>query len=175
MNLEEYICKTAKYMGRIEQYTNSSYSRYALTAGKDSEQLMKEIHNISDNNEIITFKCIEQEFNTEYHFGGIEGLNCLEGKDISVIGLPNVDEKVYRLYGMLMGIDYKESNLKNIKVQYNGFEFYINTFMDHRLQTIQMWILSSLLEQAVGRARLLRHNCTVKVFARFPIEQAVVI
>lgn len=175
MNVEEYICKAAKYMGRIEQYTNSSYSRYALTAGKDSEQLMREIHNITDNNEIITFKCIEQEFYTEYHFGGIEGLNCLEGNDISVIGLPNVDEKVYRLYGMLMGIDYKESNLKNIKVQYNGFEFYINTFMDHRLQTIQMWILSSLLEQAVGRARLLRHNCTVKVFARFPIEQAVVI
>ena len=23
MNVEEYICKTAKYMGRIEQYTNS--------------------------------------------------------------------------------------------------------------------------------------------------------
>ena len=37
----------------------------------------------------------------------------------------------------------------------NGFEFYINTFMDYRLRTIQMWILSSLLEQAVGRARLL--------------------
>ncbi len=76
---------------------------------------------------------------------------------------------------MLMGIDYDESNLKNIKVQYNGFEFYINTFMNYRLRTIQMWILSSLLEQAVVRARLLRHNCTVKVFARFPIEQAIVI
>ncbi len=71
---------------------------------------MRGIHNISDNNEIIIFKSIEQEFNTEYHFGGIESLNCLKGKDISVLGLPNVDEKVYRLYGMLMGIDYDESN-----------------------------------------------------------------
>lgn len=39
---------------------------------------------------------------------------------------------------------------------------------------IQLWMLESLLEQAVGRARLLRYNGTVKVFARFPIDQAII-
>ena len=37
---------------------------------------------------------------------------------------------------------------------------------------IQLWILSSYLEQAVGRARLLRENCIVTVFSGFPVEQA---
>ena len=34
------------------------------------------------------------------------------------------------------------------------------------------WMISSQLEQAVGRARLLREDCTVIVYAGFPVEQA---
>jgi len=37
---------------------------------------------------------------------------------------------------------------------------------------VQTWLLSSQLEQAVGRARLLRENCRVFVYAGFPVEQA---
>ena len=37
---------------------------------------------------------------------------------------------------------------------------------------IQTWLISSQLEQAVGRARLLREDCTVMVYAGFPVEQA---
>ena len=35
-----------------------------------------------------------------------------------------------------------------------------------------MWLIESLLEQAVGRARLLRYDCIVDVFARFPVDQS---
>ena len=52
----------------------------------------------------------------QVYFGGIEGLNCLEGQNISVIGLPNVDEKVYKLYGMLMGIDVEDEHMSYMKV-----------------------------------------------------------
>lgn len=48
----------------------------------------------------------------------------------------------------------------------------MNTFKDYHLRTIQMWLIESLLEQAVGRARLLRFDCTVNVFVRFPIDQS---
>jgi hypothetical protein len=46
------------------------------------------------------------------------------------------------------------------------------TFKSDVVKTIQIWLIESLLEQAVGRARLLRYDCTVKVFAGFPVEQA---
>ena len=52
------------------------------------------------------------------------------------------------------------------------YEFWMNTFKNHRIRTIQMWLIESLLEQAVGRARLLRFDCTVNVFAIFPIDQS---
>jgi hypothetical protein len=45
------------------------------------------------------------------------------------------------------------------------------TFKSDVVKTIQIWLIESLLEQAVGRSRLLRYNCTVKVFAGFPVEQ----
>ena len=43
-----------------------------------------------------------------------------------------------------------------------------------RLRKVQLWMISSALEQAIGRARLLRNDCTVTVFARFPVDQAKV-
>lgn len=65
-------------------------------------------------------------------------------------------------------------DMRPMRVEYNGYDFQINTFENEKLQMIQLWMLESLLEQAVGRARLLRYNCTVKVFARFPIDQAII-
>ena len=175
MNTEvrEYSCKQARYKGKILQYTNSSYSRNALT-NKDSSKLLKFVHSIVGDDEVITFKCSEEEFGTAYHYGNIEGLNCLKGKNISVIGLPNSHENVYKLYGMLMGVDPYKQKMRNTKVAYNGCEFYLNTFSDIRLRKVQLWMISSALEQAIGRARLLREDCTVKVFARFPVDQAEV-
>jgi hypothetical protein len=34
-------------------------------------------------------------------------------------------------------------------------------------------MIESELEQAVGRARLLRENCTVDLYSNFPLRQAV--
>lgn len=48
----------------------------------------------------------------------------------------------------------------------------MNIFKDYRLRTVQTWLIESLLEQAVGRVRLLRFDCTVNVFARFSIDQS---
>ena len=101
-------------------------------------------------------------------------MNCMEGKNISVVCLPNVDELVYKLYGMAAGVNVDNYNMRSMRVEYNGYDFYINSFDNEKLQMIQLWMLESLLEQAVGRARLLRFDCTVKVFARFPIDQAMI-
>ena len=64
------------------------------------------------------------------------------------------------------------AEMSPMRIEYNGFNFKLHTFQNYRLRSIQLWNLSSLLEQAVGRARLLRFDCEVRVFARFAIDQA---
>lgn len=88
--------------------------------------------------------------------------------------MPNVDELVYKLYGMAAGVNPDNCNMRSMRAEYNGYDFSINSFDNEKLRIIQLWMLESLLEQAVGRARLLRFDCTVKVFARFPIDQALI-
>ena len=46
------------------------------------------------------------------------------------------------------------------------------TYDDELLRNIQLWMISSELEQAVGRARLIHHDCTVNVFSNLPLSQA---
>lgn len=166
-----YQCKMAGYIGELRLYSKYTFSRHALLEQKGIMDYLKE--RIGDD-AVITFKAFEKMFDTKYHYGAVEGLNCLEGENISVIGLPNVDEVVYKLYGMAAGVNAELYDMRPMRIEYNGYDFQINTFENEKLQMIQLWMLESLLEQAVGRARLLRYNCTVKVFARFPIDQAII-
>lgn len=166
-----YQCKMAEYIGELRLYPKYTFSRHALLEQKGIMDYLKE--RIGDD-AVITFKAFEKMFDTKYHYGAVEGLNCLEGENISVIGLPNVDEVVYKLYGMAAGVNAELYDMRPMRIEYNGYDFQINTFENEKLQMIQLWMLESLLEQAVGRARLLRYNCTVKVFARFPIDQAII-
>ena len=77
--------------------------------------------------------------------------------------------------GMLAGINPDEDTMHPMRIEHNGYDFSMCTFKDDTLRTIQLWLIESLLEQAVGRARLLRYDCTVKVFAGFPVGQCVLI
>lgn len=122
----------------------------------------------------ITFKEVEHEFGTEYHFGGVEGLDELNGQDLCVIGMPNVNDVVYRLYGMYAGVSPEDMQMKNLRVQHNGYDFSMFTYENETMQMIQFWYIESLQEQAVGRARLLRSkpDVEVKVYSGFPVAQA---
>jgi len=51
------------------------------------------------------------------------------------------------------------------------FKFY--TYSDPILRDIQFWLIESELEQAVGRARLLRKDCVVYLYSNFPLSQAI--
>lgn len=57
-------------------------------------------------------------------------------------------------------------------VEHNGYRFWFNTFTDENLRSVQFWMIESELEQAIGRARLLRHDCTVHLFSNFPLKQS---
>ena len=170
-NVYDYPCKMAAYQGRLELDTSSTYSRYALAQEGMIDKMKKGL----DSDAVITFLCAENAFHTKYHYGAIEGLNCLEGKNISVIGLPNISDVVYILYGMAAGMRAETYSMQSMRTSYNGYDFRIKTFSSDTLRKIHLWILESHLEQAIGRARLLRYPCTVKVFARFPVYQAIIL
>ncbi|MCR4759371.1 MAG: hypothetical protein K5705_03770 [Oscillospiraceae bacterium] len=165
-----YVCKKAKYIGRVRQHADCSYSNYIL---EKHPEKVSELYQATMEDTVITFKGIEREFKTKYHFGNVEGLNLLGGKNLAVIGLPNKPDFVYCLYGMRAGVELSKSpNMYVHRIENEDYSFSLNTFKDTILQKIQIWMLSSQLEQAVGRARLLRNKCTVTVYAGFPVEQA---
>ena len=72
-----------------------------------------------------------------------------------------------------MGVDFDEDEkMKPKTVTHNGYRFWFTTFEDEELRDIHFWMLESELEQAVGRARLLRNTCKVHLFSNFPLRQA---
>lgn len=65
MQITEYHCKEAEYMGTVNLYADSTYSRDALINGDNHDELMKKIKEISGDSAVITFKAIENVFCTE--------------------------------------------------------------------------------------------------------------
>jgi hypothetical protein len=73
-----------------------------------------------------------------------------------------------------MGLDFNEdAEMKDQLVTHNGHRFWFKTYEDKVLRIIHFWMIESELEQAVGRARLLRNDCIVHLFSNFPLSQAV--
>lgn len=144
--IEVYRCREARYKGRIIQHTDMTYSRACFNKEED---LIKKLRKASDGCEVITFREIEEQFGTEYHFGGVEGLDILKGKNLFVIGMPNVSDIVYKLYGMRAGAKNLEARMKTLRIQHNGYDFSLHTYEDKIMRTVQIWCIESLLEQAV--------------------------
>lgn len=123
-----------------------------------------------DEGKVITFM---KENIGSLHFGNTEGSNTLEGEDILVVGTPYHTEFLYKLAAFSMGIDFNEDEkMTSQDIIYNGYAFKFTTFQNEDLRAVHFWMLESELEQAVGRARLLRNECTVHLFSNFPLSQS---
>ena len=46
------------------------------------------------------------------------------------------------------------------------------TFADKSMRNLQLFFIETELEQAIGRARVLREDCIVYVFSNYPCKQA---
>ena len=62
--------------------------------------------------------------------------------------------------------------LRRRRTEFNGYSFPFLTYDDNLLQLIQLYLISTELEQAIGRSRLLRTNSTIYLFSNFPCSQA---
>lgn len=88
-------------------------------------------------------------------------------------GTPHQPEWVYKLFAFTLGFDVVATLNPCSIVTNNGYRFRFATFDDEILRTIQFYIIETDLEQAVGRARLLRCDATVNLFSNFPLRQAI--
>lgn len=66
-------------------------------------------------------------------------------------------------------------SLHRYRVERGGYSFPMMSYADKKMRNMQLFFIESELEQAVGRARLLRENCTVYVFSNYPCQQAEII
>lgn len=93
-----------------------------------------------------------------------EGCDYMKCENIVVVGKRHYNEMVYKLFVAHLGTDV------NVKMKFSEVEdecdkCWLHTYEKPVLRKIQLWLLKSELIQAVGRARLLRYNCTVKLYA----------
>ena len=58
------------------------------------------------------------------------------------------------------------------EIEYHYYKFYFYTYSDKFLQYIQIYFISSELEQAAGRSRLLNNKNTIHAYSCFPLKQA---
>ena len=164
-----YECKRAKYQGPLCQYPGRSMSRSSISSDPGIvRRLMKRFD--MDEERVITFM---REKIGHLHFGNTDGSNTLEGQDILVVGTPYHADFLYKLAAFTMGLDFDEDEeVEPQVVTHNGYRFRFTTFHNEDLRHLQFWMIESELEQAVGRARLLRNPCKVHLFSNFPLSQA---
>ena len=163
----------AKYKGNLIQYTAYSMSRSFIE--KTGEAIVeKSVNKITGNPNINTIKFKKFTKNSDIYFGKTEGFNEYKGENLAVIGTPHNVPYIYQLIGEYM--DYRVSgSLAERKVTNNGYSFILMSFEDPNMRNLQFFFLESELEQAIGRARLLRFDCTVYLFSNFPCRQAEII
>lgn len=179
MEIYTYPEKKAAYKGRLEQFTYHSLGRKDLSEKEQVFSIAKVMAGKPELN-IITFKKFEADGaensdTTGIHFGNSTGLNGLKGRDLAVIGTPYRIEEYYKLIACYLGTDVNQEGDKRPslrRVRYKGNSFLVTTYRDRVLREVQLYSIESELEQCVGRARLLRQDCSVYVFSCFPCEQA---
>lgn len=162
----------AEYKGKLIQYTAYPLSRIYIKKNGMLD-IVKQIQDkyIKDI-PIISFKMLFPS--SQIHFGKTEGFNMYKGMDIAIIGTPHNSPILYKLVGAMLGYSTSD-RLCKYRVERKGFSYTMMTYGDEEMRNLQLFFIESELEQAVGRARLLREDCTVYVFSNYPCQQAEII
>lgn len=169
-NCKFYSCQEAKLKGTLNQFYEESMSRLYL---EEHPERLEQIKEWTENPHTITFMKYEQYCTDQLYFGNCMGCDTLKGENIDVIGTPHQPEWVYKLFAFSLGLPVEGELHRSTMVEHNGCHFRFATYDNPWLREIQFYIIETDLEQAVGRARLLRCEATVNVFSNFPLSQAI--
>lgn len=168
--VEFYNCKEAAFTGVLNQYADKTMSRSFMD---ENPEIINRIKQWTGFKHTISFKKFDACGTDGLHFGNCAGSDSLKNENIDVIGTPHQPEWIYKLFAFSLGYDVEAQIKPNAIVTHNGYRFRFTTYEDEILRAIQFYMIESELEQAVGRARLLRCCCTVNLFSNFPLKQAV--
>ncbi len=157
--------------GKIIQYTKRSCSRKSL-----SKYVTKISEEVGDST-VITFKAYVNSFinsQKEIYFGNCSGYDFLSNQNLTVVGTPHLNNIKYFLFAQILGINYaiEDTEMTYQWINHNGFRFKFNTFFHEGLRNIHLSLIESEIVQAVGRARTLRYDCTVRLYSNFPLKQS---
>ena len=191
-NIRFHDCGRVKYKGNLIQFHNGeSMGRGYFKKNSDIYNIIRnvvkeferqrnpsmsidEIDKKVDVMPIITFKkFIYKIFGAKHWYHNVAGTNDYEGMDMIVAGTPHYPEYIYKLLAYTLGFKFDiNAKIRYQEVEHNGCKFWFMTYDDEVLRNIQFWMIESELEQAVGRARLIWHDCNVYLFSDFPLRQA---
>ena len=165
-------CKKVKYAGSVILHHDRTYSRKDII---NNEGLYEKLHLEYPNCFFITFKDYDpMRKEGDLYFGMTHGFDHMKGKNLVVVGTPHKPEYVYKLTAMQLNVPYNDT-LSMKEIEYNGFRFYFSTYNTPELRRIQLWNISTDLEQAVGRARIINNDVTIDVYSNLPVEQNILI
>lgn len=168
-----YKIHEAEYQGKVIQYTASTMSRRCIEQ-IGADVVFSKIREIAGDVPIISFKKMDKG---SIYFGKTEGFDEYCGKDIAVVGTPHSKPLFYKLLATELGYvkNKMACNLNCRRVVRNGYDFKIMSFAETEIQNLQLFLIETELEQAIGRSRVLRNSCTVYVFSSYPCKQAKLI
>ncbi len=158
-----------QYKGKLLLHSDYTYSRDCFRQNPD---LMQEIRKRHSDCDVIPFK--EYAKYNEIYLGVAQGLNYLQGRNLVVAGTFHRPDYVYKLWYMEILKNIPNDIMARRRVKRNGFSFPIMTFSSSFLQSVQLYMIESELEQAVGRARLVNYDCTVHLYSNFPLRQCLI-
>ena len=136
---------------------------------------MNQISEAVGHKKVITFKSFTDQFSNaskEMYFGNCSGYDTLAGESLVVVGTPHRNDIEYLLLAKVLGINFitLDTTMGLKEIDYNGFRFMFNCYDHSELREIQQGLIESDLIQAVGRARTLRTDASVKLYSNFPLK-----
>ena len=170
------------YTGELFLHPEKSFASSSFR-GKEKEKVLSRARAILEehpDSAIICSKAVKkvlpsaQQNRVKCTFGATEGLNEFQGRDLLIVGALHRPDFVYKLIavalGKKLGLD-TTMELQYQQVSRGDYDFSAVAFDDELLQEIQFALIENDLEQAVGRARLVSHNCRVDLFTNIPLQQ----
>ncbi len=142
---------------------------------KHAQELSLEIKNLVRDLPVITYsdsKCLFNNPVQDLYFGQCTGIGAWKGNDIAVVGTYHRNNAYYLLFAAVKGQTYtnEQTSMSQQLITRNGMRFKFMTYDDEYLRVIQLALIESELNQAVGRARTLREKATVKLVSNYPLR-----
>ncbi len=182
--------------GKLIQFFDHSFSRQMLGNENNHDEYIQYLNECIDSQGMsvvdvtaLTYKTmkkfnevLEKEGYTvedSVYFGKSSGFDHLKGKNLAVIGSPNITDAAYKMYALLLfgdGFNVHEKINTKTKLENTGLSVRYPTFEDKTLSTVQRYVLESELLQMIGRARLVNYpECRVLLFSRYPLQESEVV